>query len=434
MTQKKLALAGGCPVRQKPWPRWPQANRDTESLLIEALNSGRWAISGPYTGKPCFERRFAEAFACYNNVQFCVPTTSGSSALTLALLALEIGFDDEVLVPGLTWVACASAVLAVGALPVLVDIDTANLAMSFEAAKLAITTRTKAILLVHPFCRLADIERFMELSKKTGIPIIEDCSQAHGATLRGKRVGTFGVVGCFSMQQSKVLTSGEGGAAITNSSHLCRRLEQLRCDGRVFTEQTRVGRLELVEVGEVQGRNHCLSEFQAAILLEQLKHLDEQNDIRRRCADFIYSSLQGLPGVYAPPCPIDVEPSYYNLALEFDPKHFSNCTIDLIGRALGEELAILVHPIYTPMNDHPLYRPALSALMKGRPDALARANPKNFELPNAKFARERFLTLPHRVLLDIDEGPGDIREAIQKVQQYSDELVDLCREPTLEAF
>ena len=120
-----LAIRGGNPVRTKSWPRWPKVTNNTEKIIADVLHSGRWAISGSYAGQECFERKFARAFASYNGTRYCVPCTSGSTALTLALRALDIGPDQEVLVPGLTWVACPAAVCEVGAIPILVDIDEA---------------------------------------------------------------------------------------------------------------------------------------------------------------------------------------------------------------------------------------------------------------------------------------------------------------------
>jgi L-glutamine:scyllo-inosose aminotransferase/L-glutamine:2-deoxy-scyllo-inosose/3-amino-2,3-dideoxy-scyllo-inosose aminotransferase len=116
-SDEPLAILGGSPVRSRPWPSWPRADEKTEEVLRDVLHSGRWAISGPYRGRKSYERRFAEAFAEFNGVQYAVPTTSGTASLTLALLALGVGPGDEVLTPGLTWVACASSVFCVGATP-----------------------------------------------------------------------------------------------------------------------------------------------------------------------------------------------------------------------------------------------------------------------------------------------------------------------------
>lgn len=420
----RLAILGGEPVRKRSWPRWPRADQETERTLLQVLHSGRWALSGAYAGEACFERRFAKAFAAYHGVPYCTPTTNGSSALTLALLALNVGPGDEVLVPGLTWVACASAVLGIGAVPILVDVDRDNLAMSPSDAKAAITTRTRAILIVHPFCTLAAIDEFLALSSATGIPLIEDCSQAHGATWKHQRVGTFGDVGCFSMQQSKVLTSGEGGAVITKDRRLFERIEQLRSDGRMFAStEARIGRLELLEVGEVQGRNLCLSEFQAALLLDRLQHLDAENEHRAARARTLDRMLAGIEGVTTLSVPPEVTSrTYYNLVMRIEPDRFCGHNVDTVARALSEELNTSVNPVYRAMNRHPLYQPLKSPRGDLSRSEWLRRDPARFSTPNAEWIRATCLSLTHPVLLDEDAGMDDIVRAIIKVQASAQDL------------
>jgi len=209
-----LAIRGGTPVRAEPWPLWPRSDERTAAAVTEVLTSTRWALSGPSDGRVAFERRFARDFADFNEVAHCTPVTSGTAALTIALQALGVGSGDEVIVPGLTWVACASAVLHLGARPVLADVDSATLTLDPAHAAEAITGRTRAIMAVHLANSVADLDAFTELSARTGIPFIEDCAQAHGARWRHRRVGGYGRAGCFSMQQSKLLTAGEGGAVV----------------------------------------------------------------------------------------------------------------------------------------------------------------------------------------------------------------------------
>src|SRR3990167_4233221 len=229
----QLAILCGEPVRTRQWQQWPRVTNEVQKELLGALNSGRWAISGSCTGKVCYERQFSKAFAEFMRVDYCTPTTSGTNALLLALLALGVGPGNEVLVPGLTWVACASVVTFLGATPILIDVDLQSLTMSLPQAKQAITERTKAIMLVHLFGSVGDLDGFISLSKEKNIPIIEDCAQAHGAEWKRKPVGTWGAIGCFSMQQSKLLTSGEGAAVITNELKLENLIEQQRSDGRI---------------------------------------------------------------------------------------------------------------------------------------------------------------------------------------------------------
>jgi dTDP-4-amino-4,6-dideoxygalactose transaminase len=424
MQHDRLAILGGEPVRKRSWPKWPRATPETERVLLSVLHSGRWALSGAYAGETCYERRFAAAYAEYHGVPHCTPTTSGTAALTLALLALDVGPGDEVLVPGLTWVACASAVLAISAVPVLVDIEHDSTAMSVSAAKAAITDRTKAILLVHPFCTVAQIDDFLALSRATRIPLIEDCAQAHGASWKGQRVGTFGDVGCFSMQQSKVLTSGEGGAAITSNPQLFERMEQLRADGRVYSPGTScVGRLELMDVGSVQGKNLGLSEFQAALLLDGLTRLDTENAHRAARAETFRRSLDGMKGVSLLSTQAEVTSrTYYNLVVRIDPDHFANQTVDMIARALAEELNTNVNPVYRPMNRHPLYQPLKAPRGNLSDQEWQRRDPTRFVTPTAEKIRATCLTLTHPVLLDDDAAMEDISKALAKVQALAPDL------------
>src|SRR5687767_13234755 len=123
MTIDKLAIEGGSPVRSRAWPLWPIATERTLRNIADVLASGRWAISGPFRGTPSFERRFAAAFAAYCGALHCVPTSSGTASLAIALEACDVGAGDEVIVPGLSWVASASAVVGINAVPVLCDVD-----------------------------------------------------------------------------------------------------------------------------------------------------------------------------------------------------------------------------------------------------------------------------------------------------------------------
>lgn len=182
--EQKLALNGGAKVRELVWPEWPSYDDGTERALNSVLRSGRWTISGPFAGESSKERSFARQFAEYCDARYCTPVTSGSASLTIALLALGIGAGDEVLIPGLTWVACASATMAVGAVPIMVDIDPATLAMSVDEARRAVSDRTAAIMVVHPYCRTADLGGFLALSKEIDVPLVEDCSHAQNARRR----------------------------------------------------------------------------------------------------------------------------------------------------------------------------------------------------------------------------------------------------------
>jgi L-glutamine:scyllo-inosose aminotransferase/L-glutamine:2-deoxy-scyllo-inosose/3-amino-2,3-dideoxy-scyllo-inosose aminotransferase len=410
-------------VRTRPWPVWPRATASTHHAVAEVLDSGRWALSGAYRGRPARERRFAEAFAAFHGVPYCTPTSSGTGALTIALQAVGVHPGDEVLVPGLTWVACASAVANLGAVPILVDCEPDTLAMSVREAQAAITERTTAILLVHPFCTVADLDAFTGLAGRRGLALIEDCAQAHGARWRGRPVGTFGRAGCFSMQQSKLLTCGEGGAVICADPQLYDRLEQLRSDGRRFVEHPVPGRLELLEVGSVQGRNYCLSELHAAILLDALGRLPEENRRRARRAAELESLLADIPGVSTLPVDARVtERTYYNLVLRLDLDEFGGATVDAVSQALSAELGAMINPVYVPLNRHRLYQPMRLHRPSGRE---TRLDPARFALPVAERARQTCLTLPQPLLLDDVAGMRDIADALDKVRRHRTDLLRL---------
>jgi len=435
--KKSLAFYGGTSVRKKPWPVWPRANKETEQVLIKVLHSGRWAISGAFKGAESYERQFAKAFSSYIGTSFCTPTTSGTGALTIALLALGVGPGDEVLVPGLTWVACASSVVCVGATPVLVDINLENLAMCPRQARRHIGKKTKAIILVHPFCRVADIDAFLTISNDFKIPIIEDCSQAHGARWRGKRVGSFGAVGCFSMQQSKTLTSGEGGATVTNDVEIYDRLEQLRCDGRRFTSDSErvINFLELIEKGTVLGQNLNLSEFQAAVLFDRLKHLDAENNIRRDQIERFKTEARekNLSVIEFLPEQVLAENVCYNLVLRINRSRVNQVSVDQFCRLLSAELKSGVFPIYQPMNSHRLYCPLNSPRVKEIHGRLGNFDPGQFDLPNAVKAREMYFSIPHNIFLD-DFAHLDLAKAIMKVSDILKVIPDIVNIEDVRAF
>lgn len=417
MATTSLALYGGTPIRTQPWPLWPRVDENVEHALLDALHSGRWTFSGYYHGKRCYERLFAEAFATYCGVKCCTPVASGTAALITALQALDVGPGDEVLVPAITWVACASSVASVGAKPVFVDIEEDSLCMCPEDARSKITPRTAAIMLVHLYCTIADITSFVSLSKDTGIPILEDCSQSHGTIWNGKRVGSFGRIGTFSMQQSKVLTCGEGGAVVTDDADLHRICEQLRADGRMFAEVSpRPGRMELVEIGDVQGQNRCLSELHSAILVGRLPYLDSELRHKEHMADVLAEGLRQVDGVEPVRCRSGVTlRSIYQFCMRLNRNAFSGKKIEVICDAMSAELGVCAEPADTPLYRNRLYQPDRCRVYR----ALWGNNGELPELQRAERASAECFTLPHHTLLGDDRDMMDIVAALAKVQKAS---------------
>jgi L-glutamine:scyllo-inosose aminotransferase/L-glutamine:2-deoxy-scyllo-inosose/3-amino-2,3-dideoxy-scyllo-inosose aminotransferase len=281
-------------------------------------------------------------------------------------------------------------------------------------------------MLVHLYCTLADINQFLQLSASTGIPLIEDCSHAHGAAWRGCKVGTFGTIGVFSMQQTKVLTSGEGGATITSDPELYDRLQQLRADGRRYSAERFPGAPELEHVGDVQGHNYCLSELHAAILLDRLPLLEHENEIRRRNAALLTHRIQELDGLQ----PLHdtssgFRPAFYRYCIRFDLSSIGGAPIENVATALSAELGISVSPIYDPLNQNRLLHPCRSPRNPGLEDLRGSYDPAHFALPVATAARREVIAIPHNALLGDVGEVEDIFNAIKKVLLCRDDLPNL---------
>jgi dTDP-4-amino-4,6-dideoxygalactose transaminase len=267
---------------------------------------------------------------------------------------------------------------------------------------------------------MADMDGLRALASDAGVPLVEDCSQAHGAAWGGARAGTLGTVGVFSMQQTKVLTAGEGGAVITASAELARRLEQLRADGRLFRDPPpRTGELELAEHGEVMGTNLALSEVQAALLLEGLTRLDGETEVRERNARRLDAALGELPGVMlvrSPPG--QTRRAYYHYVLRVDVRRFGWNDVEPLVGMLSAELNFPAERVYRPLNDHPLYRPATTRVAALSESYRTAVDPGRFSLPECDRAHAEVISFHHRLLLGDDADMDDVIRAFHKVWEH----------------
>lgn len=420
-----LALRGGPTVRQeRPWPAWPQYDEDTEKAALSALRSRRWAVSWPSDGSHALERLFGEAFAAYHGVPYGVSVDHGSSALVVALEALDIGPGDEVIVPVMTWVAPVTAVLRVGALPVLADVDPDTGCVTAETIRAALGPRTKAVIAVHLACTVADLDAITRLADEAGIALVEDCAQAHGARWRGRMAGTFGAIGAFSFQNGKVLTGGEGGAVITSDHALYRRAQQLRADSRRYPDGGPVqGQIELVEDGEVMGANYCMSEFAAALLLDQLPRLDEQHRVREKNAEELDRVLTELEGVSPIGVPEQVDRrSIYEYGFHIEPGQFGSASAAQVAEALSAELEMAWYPGDPPLNRSVMLQPGTKRRFaaiwteEGRKRALDR------DFSGAERYCATTILCHHAALLGDSADIADIVRALEKIRTHHAEL------------
>jgi dTDP-4-amino-4,6-dideoxygalactose transaminase len=235
---------------------------------------------------------FEAEFAAYIGVPYCVGTGSGTVALKLALEAFGIGPGDEVIVPVNTFIATALAVTALGANPVLVDVHPDSLSIDVDAAARAVTRKTRAIVPVHLFGRMADMDACLRLARRYSLVVVEDAAQAHGAKQNGRRAGSIGDAGCFSFYPSKNLGAmGDGGAFVTSTAEAARAVRLARWFGQDPSKRY---------VHESKGENALLDTLQAAVLRAKLPHLDRWNDRRRQAAVLYRRYLEGAEGVVLP--------------------------------------------------------------------------------------------------------------------------------------
>lgn len=256
---------------------------DLETAVLSVLASGR------YSGGPVVES-FEKQFAQYLSIDECIACNSGTDALYMALRALKIGPEDEVITTPFTFIATAEAISAVGAKPVFVDIDPHTFNLNLEQIEVAISSHTRAIIPVHLFGRPVDMTRLMEIAQSHSLAVIEDCAQAVGAEWNGRKVGSIGHIGCFSFYPTKNLGAcGDGGAVTTNDLAIASTVRLLRDHGRrqgYYHEQI--------------GLNSRLDALQAAILQVKLNYLDTWNQARQQIAGRYHQLLEPLAGIIRP--------------------------------------------------------------------------------------------------------------------------------------
>lgn len=291
----------------------------------QICQSGRFA-QGPPTAS------FETEFAAYCGVKHCVSLNSGCSALHLALRCLNIGPGDEVITVSMTFIATAWAISYVGARPIFVDIEPTRRTMDPAKLRAAITSRTKAIMPVHLYGMPADMDEIDKIAAEAGIPVVEDAAQAHGARYRGKRVGQFGRIACFSFYPGKNLGAyGEGGALVTEDEGLARRAAALR-------DHAQVERYFHNEIGY----NYRMDSLQGAVLSIKLKRLDRWNALRSQHALTYDKCLTGLPCV-GPALPADSECVWHCYVIECDDRDNIRQRLRDAGIETGLQYPLPVH-------------------------------------------------------------------------------------------
>src|SRR5919108_12683 len=287
----------------------PALGSEEAAALAEPIATG-WIVQGPKV------REFERAFCELSGASHALATTSCTTALHLALSALGVGPGDEVVVPSFTYVASANVVEQCGATTVFVDVDSATFNMDPIALEAALTPRTRAIMVVHLFGLVADMEPIMAMARERGIPVIEDAACAVGSRLRGQHAGTFGDFGAFSFHARKVVTTGEGGMLTIRDDDQARLASIMRSHGGQVSdlERHRMGAFALPE-HEVVGFNYRMTDLQAALGIVQLRRLDQLVGRRRELAAVYDAALSGVPGLVVPYVPDGAWHTYQSYVL-----------------------------------------------------------------------------------------------------------------------
>ncbi|MCU0643917.1 MAG: DegT/DnrJ/EryC1/StrS family aminotransferase [bacterium] len=342
----QLACLGGKPIAQN----WLEKNElkfrpDLErKYLMEAYDSGIW---DDWPGMDSMSARFEKEWAAFNSSNFCALLTNGTHTLQVALETLDIGVGDEVIVPGLTWQATASAVCDVNAVPIIVDIDPETLCIDPQKIEGAITPNTRAIIPVHLYHRLADMDTIMQIARKRNLFVIEDCAHTHGSIWNGKSAGTIGDFGSFSFQRSKLINAGEGGALLMQNEDYYWKVVSQRSCGR-----------EMKEGIKVHSGNYRITSFQSAILLGKLEAHRTNAAIIDRNGLALDRAIANAPGVK--PLRRDGQTTRqcsYAFVFLFNPDAFDGMDVKTFRKALSAELGLPFDTTYTPLDHSEVYYP-----------------------------------------------------------------------------
>lgn len=383
----KPAALGGTPIVSTPWPTWPIWGDDERHGLEAVLDSGVW---GGYSGAV---KDFEVRFASLAGARHCTTTANGTVSLVAALVALGVKPGDEVLVPAYTFAATANAVVIVGAVPVFVDIEPDTWNMDMAVAEAVVTERTTVVVPVHFAGHPVDFDALLPLADRHGLHVLEDAAHAPGSVWKGQPVGAIGTIGSFSFQSNKNLTSGEGGALVSNDDAVAAAAWSFCNHGRdelgSWYEHPRVG------------SNHRLTGFQAAILSAQLERYPAQLEARMAAGRHLRALLQGSGLVPAAWDDRVERHAHHLLPLRFEPAAFAGMSRERFVAAMAAEGVALPTGYPVPLNRQPAFG--------GRPG----------QCPVADAACLDTLWISHHVLLS---GPSQldlIAEAVDRIRVHA---------------
>jgi perosamine synthetase len=359
----------------------PEIGEEELKNVIEAVKSG-WVSS-----KGKFIEEFESSFAKYIGVKYGVATSNGTAALHLALVALNVGEGDEVIIPDLTFAATINAVIYTGAKPVIVDINQDYWCIDPTKLERAITPNTKAIIPVHLYGHPCDMNAIMEIASRHNLIVIEDAAEAHGAEYKGKKVGSLGHISCFSFYGNKMITTGEGGMCLTNDKELAEKIRILRDHGMNPVKRY---------WHDVVGFNYRMTNLQAALGLAQLGKIERFIEKKRKIAKIYAEELSSIEGITPHPEMPWAKCIYWLYSILIDDKKTKTARDELAKKL--EENGIETRNFFYPLHEMPIYRKYA-----------------NFTYPASSKISKQGLNLPSSVKLseeDVKYIARKIRETI----------------------
>jgi len=338
---------------------------------------------------------FEQVFAAFHNMPYAVAVSSGTAALHLALLALNIGPGDEVIVPSFTFIAVANAVRYVGASPVFADIDEHTLNLDPTSVAAVLTLRTRAIIIVHTFGVPAEMDALMSLARQYHLAVIEDACEAIGATYNNQLVGRFADISTFAFYPNKQMTTGEGGMLLTRDPQLAARLRALRNQGRYLSD-------EWLQHSE-PGYNYRLSEFACALGIEQTRRLPSMLAARTEVAETYDRLLSAIPNIHRPPLTLPKSTiSWFVYVIQLNPP-CTRADRDQLMRCLQQQ-GVACARYFAPIHQQPAF-----AGVPGATTAL---------LPVTESVAQRTLALPFFNRLSIDQA-AEVAQALAAALAHS---------------
>lgn len=421
---EKLAVNGGRPIREKPFPSHRTTGEAEKKAVIDVMDSGilsefmgsnnKHFLGGTYVR--AFEKKWSERF----QIKYTVSVNSATSGLYAAIGAAGVGPGDEVIVTPWTMTATATAILAFNAIPVFCDIEEDTFCMDPQSVEKLITPRTKALIPVHIYGHPADMDSIMQLASKHNLIVIEDAAQSPGGYYKGKLTGTIGHMGVFSFNCNKIIQCGEGGAVVTNDDEFAKRLQLIRNHGEAVIATG----MDVQDLSNIIGWNYRMNEIEAAIMTVQMDRLEDFLRSRKQLVDYLEKGLKPISGLILPVVKKGCTHTYYRYTIRLDTNKIP-VPASTIARALNAE-GIPFNADYIPLNLYPVYQKQIGYGRKGCPFSCSYYNgtvdysmnnlPTTEKMARATLSSE--VIRPPQTFEDIDQ----VVHAFDKIVQQIDSL------------